>query len=71
MGGNHARLIATAAYSAGVITTIIFWAMRTKRPNENPVAAARAAPRNAQIAMLIEAGMLGYTFGRKSGHRIH
>lgn len=68
----YARLIVAAAYStAALITIIIFWAMRTKRPNENPVAAARAAPRNAQIAMLIEAGMLGYTFGRKSGHRIH
>ena len=68
----YAHLIVAAAYSAAaLITTIIFWAMRTKRPNENPVAAARAAPRNAQIAMLIEAGMLGYTFGRKSGRRIH
>ena len=66
----YARLIVAAAYStATLITTIILWAMRTKRPNE--MAAARAAPRNAQIAMLIKAGMLGYTFGRKSGHRIH
>lgn len=68
----YARLIVAAAYStATLITTIILWAMRTKRPNEKQMAAARAPPRNAQIAMLIEAGMLGYTFGRKSGHRIH
>jgi len=52
-----------------LITTIIFWAMRMKRSNEKQVVAA--APRNAQIAMLIEAGMLGYTFGRKSRHGIH
>ena len=68
----YAHLIVAAAYStATLITAIILWAMRTKRPKEKQMAAARAAPRNAQIAMLIEAGMLGYTFGRKSGHRIH
>ena len=68
----YARLIVGAAYSAAaLVTTIIFWAMRTKRPNEKRVVSATPAPRNAQIAMLIEAGMLGYTFGRKSGHRIH
>jgi hypothetical protein len=68
----YARLIVGAAYSAAaLVTTIIFWAMRTKRPNEKRVVGATAAPRNAQIAMLIEAGMLGYTFGRKSRHGIH
>ena len=68
----HARLIVGAAYSAAaLVTTIIFWAMRTKRPNEKRVVSATPAPRNAQIAMLIEAGMLGYTFGRKSRHGIH
>jgi len=68
----YARLIVGAAYSAAaLITTIIFWAMRTKRPNEKRVVSATPAPRNAQIAMLIEAGMLGYTFGRKSRHGIH
>ena len=66
----YARLIVGAAYSAAaLVTTIILWAMRTKRSNEKQVVAA--APRNAQIAMLIEAGMLGYTFGRKSRHGIH
>ena len=68
----YARLIVGAAYSAAaLVTTIIFWAMRTKRPNEKRVVSATPAPRNAQIAMLIEAGMLGYTFGRKSRHGIH
>lgn len=68
----YARVIVAAAYSAAaLVTTIIFWTMRTKRPNEKRVVGATAAPRNAQIAMLIEAGMLGYTFGRKSRHRIH
>jgi hypothetical protein len=68
----YARLIVGTAYSAAaLVTTIIFWAMRTKRPNERRVVGAIAAPRNAQIAMLIEAGMLGYTFGRKSRHGIH
>jgi hypothetical protein len=68
----YARLIVGTAYSAAaLVTTIIFWAMRTKRPNERRVVGATAAPRNAQIAMLIEAGMLGYTFGRKSRHGIH
>jgi hypothetical protein len=68
----YARLIVGAAYSAAaLITTIIFWAMRTKRSNEKQVVAATGAPRHAQIAMLIEAGMLGYTFGRKSGRPLH
>ena len=66
----YARLIVGAAYSAAaLVTTIILWAMRTKRSNEKQVVAA--APRNAQIAMLIEAGMLGYRFGRKSGRPLH
>jgi hypothetical protein len=68
----YARLIVGAAYSAAaLITTIIFWAMRTKRSNEKQVVAATGAPRHAQIAMLIEAGMLGYTFGRKSGRPLY
>lgn len=68
----YARLIVGAAYSAAaLITTIIFWAMRTKRSNEKQIVAATGAPRHAQIAMLIEAGMLGYTFGRKSGRPLH
>ena len=68
----YARLIVGAAYSAAaLVTTIIFWAMRTKRPNEKRVVGATAAPRNAQITMLIEAGVLGYRFGRKSGRPLH
>jgi hypothetical protein len=66
----YARLMVAAAYSAAaVITMIVFWATRTKPLIENQVAAAITAPRNTQIAMLIEAVMLGYTLGRKSGKR--
>ena len=65
----YARLIVAVVYSvAALIAAIIFWAIRTKRSNENQVAAT--APRNTKIAMLMEAGMFGYTLGRKSRHRI-
>ena len=67
----YARLIVAAVYSVAVlILTIVFWAMRTKPLIENRVAVAITAPRNTQIAMLIEAVMLGYTLGRKSANRI-
>jgi hypothetical protein len=66
-----ARLIVAAAYSAAaLISIIIFWTMRTKAPIQNKISAATTGPRNAQIAMLIEAGVLGYTLGRKSSNRI-
>ena len=68
----YARLIVAAAYSAAaLITLIVFWAMRTKPLIENQVAGALTSPRNTQIAMLIEAAILGYTLARKSGNRIH
>jgi hypothetical protein len=67
----YARLIVAAVYSVAVlILTIVFWAMRTKPLIENRTAAAITAPRNTQIAMLIEAVVLGYTLGRKSAKRI-
>jgi hypothetical protein len=68
----YARLIVAAVYSVAVlILTIVFWAMRTKPLIETTqVAAAITAPRNTQIAMLIEAVVLGYTLGRKSAKRI-
>jgi hypothetical protein len=68
----YARVIVAAAYSAAaLITLILFWAMRPKPPIENRVAGALTSPRNTQIAMLIEAAILGYTLARKSGNRIH
>lgn len=68
----YARLIVAAAYSAAaLITLIVFWTMRTKPLIENQVAGALTSPRNTQIAMLIEAAILGYTLARKSGNRIH
>jgi hypothetical protein len=68
----YARVIVAAAYSAAaLITLIVFWAMRPKPPIENHVAGALTSPRNTQIAMLIEAAILGYTVARKSGSRIH
>jgi hypothetical protein len=68
----YARLIVAGVYSVGVlILTIVFWAMRTKPIIETAqVARAITAPRHTQIAMLIEAVVLGYTLGRKSANRI-
>src|SRR4029078_7872130 len=53
----YARLIVGAAYSAAaLVTTIIFWAMRTKRSNEKRVVGATAAPRKAQVDIIIKDG---------------
>ena len=66
-----ARLIVAAIYTAAaLITLIVLWATRTKPMIENQVAGALTSPRNTQIAMLIEAVMVGYTLGRKSGNRV-
>ena len=66
-----ARLIVAAVYTAAALMTlIVLWATRTKPPPENQVAGALTSPRNAQIAMLIEAALLGFTMGRKTGSRV-
>jgi hypothetical protein len=66
----HARLIVAAIYSvAALIALIVLWATRRKPPIKDQTADALMSPRNAQIAMLIEAAMLGYTLARKSGDR--
>jgi hypothetical protein len=66
-----ARLIVAAVYTAAALMTlIVLWATRSKPPLENQVAGALTSPRNAQMAMLIEAALLGFTLGRKTGSRV-
>lgn len=66
----YARLIVAAVYTAAaLIAFIVLWATRTKPLPEDQVAGALASPRNAQMAMLIEAALLGFTLGRKTGSR--
>ena len=68
----YARLIVAAVYTvAALIALIVLWATRTKPPLEDQVAGALTSPRNAQMAMLIEAALLGFTLGKKTGSRIH
>jgi len=68
----HARLIVAAIYTAAaVIALIVLWATRTKPLIMDQTANALMSPRNAQIAMLIEAAMLGYALARKSDDRSH
>jgi hypothetical protein len=67
-----ARLIVAAIYTAAaVIALIVLWATRRKSLIKEQTAEALMSPRNAQIAMLIEAAMLGYALARKSGDRSH
>ena len=68
----HARLIVAAFYTAAaMIALIVLWATRRKPLIKDQTADALMSPRNAQIAMLIEAAMLGYALARKSGGRSH
>ena len=66
-----ARLIVAAIYTAAaLVVLIVLWATRTKPLIADETAAALASPRNAQIMMLIEAVMLGYSLARKPGDRV-
>jgi type VI protein secretion system component VasK len=70
VGVLYARLIVAAIYTAAaLITLIVLWATRTKPLIEDQTADALMSPRNAQVAMLVEAAMLGYALARKSGDR--
>jgi hypothetical protein len=71
-GMLYALLIVAAIYTtAALITLIVLWASRTKPLIQDQTANALMSPRNTQIAMLVEAAMLGYALARKSGDRSH
>ena len=58
-----------ALLAIGVVITLL--ATRTRAvPAQDKVANALSSPRNMQIAMLVEAVMLGYTLARKRGKSI-
>jgi hypothetical protein len=62
-GALHAQLIVAAIYTASAaISYAILWAMRSRTASTN----ALSAPRETQLAMLVEAVMLGYALARKS-----
>jgi hypothetical protein len=63
-GALQAHLIVAAGYSAvALIALVIWWAMRGKSANGSmPVLHGQ---RELQVAMLVEAVMLGYTLARK------
>jgi hypothetical protein len=63
-GALHAQLIMGGVYTAlSAITFAAFWATRAK--STGAAAPALAAPREMQIAMLVEAVMLGYSLAHK------
>lgn len=67
----YAYLIMAAIYAAFALTVfIVLWATRAKPIVADKPEGALASPRNMQIAMLIEAVMLGYSMARKTGARI-
>ena len=67
----YARLIVAALYTlAALVALTVLWVTRTKPLPEDRVDGALITPRNAQIAMLIEAALLGFTLGRKTGSRV-
>jgi hypothetical protein len=60
----HTQLIVAAIYTAmAAIALTILWAWRRKRTT--PSAPLLSEPRQMQLAMLIEAAMLGYSLARK------
>ena len=71
-GPLYAYLIMAGIYAAvAAIVLIVLFATRTKAvPPQEKVLNALSSPRNMQIAMLVEAVMLGYSLARKSGKPI-
>ncbi|MBS0245187.1 MAG: phage holin family protein [Proteobacteria bacterium] len=68
-GPIYAYLIMAGIYAlAAIVVVIALLATRPKAlPPQDKIAGALSSPRNMQIAMLVEAVMLGYTLARKSG----
>ena len=64
-GEVHARLIVGAIYLAVAIAFAILWAVRGRAPSSS--APALSSQRDMQIAMLVEAVMLGYALAGKGG----
>jgi heme/copper-type cytochrome/quinol oxidase subunit 2 len=65
-GPVHAHLIVGAIYAVLAFACLIgLWAMRARTTETSTPTLAQG--REMQIAMLIEAVMLGYTLARKSG----
>jgi type VI protein secretion system component VasK len=62
-GVLHTRVIVGAIYAAATIACAIWWAMR-RRPASSS-APALSGQRDMQIAMLVEAVMLGYALAQK------
>lgn len=69
----NAYLIMAGIYAAlAAIAVIVFYATRPKpvlQAEQNNAAGLMSSPRNMQIAMLVEAVMLGYTLARKSTNK--
>lgn len=69
-GVLYAYLIMAAIYAAFALTVLtVLWATRAKPVIAEKPEGALTSPRNMQIAMLIEAVMLGYSMARKTGSR--
>lgn len=71
-GPLYAYLIMAGVYAAAALIALaVFYATRNRAlVRQNAVGAAGSmSPRNMQIAMLVEAVMLGYTLARKSGNK--
>ncbi len=72
-GPLYAYLIMAGIYAAAALIALaVFYATRNRalvRQNVASNAAGSMSPRNMQIAMLVEAVMLGYTLARKSGNK--
>ncbi len=71
-GTLYAYLVMAGIYAAATaVVLIVLYATRTKAiPVQEQAASALSSPRNMQIAMLVEAVMLGYSLARKSGKPI-
>jgi drug/metabolite transporter superfamily protein YnfA len=71
VGAVYARLIVGGVFVLVALMMVVAVRLSQPRPRA-PIAAASSAPRNpqfAQIAMIVEAVMLGYSLSRRSDRR--
>ena len=72
VGVLYARLIIAGLYTlAAIVTAMVFWLMRAGRGNGAGALGLMQAPamgdiKFAQLAMIVEAILLGYSLSRKS-----
>jgi hypothetical protein len=64
-GALYAQLIVGAIYIALMLISLAIWWVMGRKPTTAAAPAVAPASTEMQLAMLVEAGMLGYSMGKK------